>query len=170
MGMGQMACAFLLLGAAPAWSSDIVALGASNTLGKGRGQGHGGVERGQAYPAQLQAMLRQQGCKVTVTNAGVAGDTPAGMLARLPKVITKSTKVVILQPGNNDPSGNRAASINQIEQTLTGRGIGLVILDRPGKIAGAYQLPDGLHFSAEGHTAFASYLMPKVVALGVCGG
>lgn len=165
-----IAAGFFLAGLAPASSSEIVALGASNTLGKGKGPGHGGVEKAQAYPAQLQAMLRQQGCKVNVTNAGVAGDTPSGMLARLPKVLTKATKVVVLQPGNNDPSGNRASSIAQIEQTLASRGIGMVLLDRPGQIAGAYQLSDGLHFSTEGHTAFATYLLPKVRSLGVCGG
>lgn len=149
-------------------ASDVIALGASNTLGRGKGVGHGGVDRSQAYPAQLEAMLRQQGCKARVINAGVAGDTPGGMAARLPKVLTKQTKVVILQPGGNDSGPERAAAIARIEQMLSERQISLVMLDRPGQIARSYQLADGLHFSAEGHTAFATFLAPKVVSAGAC--
>jgi acyl-CoA thioesterase-1 len=161
-------CLFLALLPTSTLASDIVALGASNTLGRGKGAGHGGVERSQAYPAQLQSMLSQQGCKVRVVNAGVAGDTPAGMAARLPKLLTRQTRVVILQPGGNDSGPDRANAIAQIERTLSDRKIALVMLDRPGQLARAYQLPDGLHFSAEGHAAFASFLLPKVVAAGAC--
>ena len=75
--------AVLTLSAANATAADVLALGASNTLGRGKGAGHGGVDRSQAYPAQLEAMLRQHGCKARVINAGVAGDTPSGMAARL---------------------------------------------------------------------------------------
>lgn len=161
-------CLILSILPASAIASDIIALGASNTLGRGKGAGHGGVDRAQAYPAQLQSMLGQQGCKARVVNAGVAGDTPAGMAARLPKLLTKQTKVVILQPGGNDSGPDRVEAIARIERTLADRKIGLVMLDRPGQIARGYQLPDGLHFSAEGHIAFASFLLPKVVAAGAC--
>lgn len=161
-------CLVLSLLPAPAMASDIIALGASNTLGRGKGAGYGGVDRAQAYPAQLQSMLSQQGCRARVVNAGVAGDTPSGMAARLPKLLTKQTRVVILQPGGNDSGPERTNAIAQIERTLSDRKIGLVMLERPGQLARAYQLPDGLHFSAEGHTAFASFLLPKVVAAGAC--
>lgn len=161
--------AVLTLSAANATAADVLALGASNTLGRGKGAGHGGVDRSQAYPAQLEAMLRQHGCKARVINAGVAGDTPSGMAARLPKVLTKQTKVVVLQPGGNDSGPDRAMALSKIEQLLTDRQIALVMLDRPGQIARGYQLPDGLHFSVEGHTAFASFLLPKVVSAGACG-
>lgn len=153
---------------AHAVASDVIALGASNTIGRGKGPGHGGVDRSQAFPAQLEAMLRQQGCKARVLNAGVAGDTPGGMAARLPRLLTKQTKVVVLQPGGNDSGADRAAGIARIEQLLAERKIALVTLDRPGQIARGYQLPDGLHFSAEGHAAFASYLLPKILAAGAC--
>lgn len=161
-------CLAFGLSVAPAFSSDVIALGASNTLGRGKGAGHGGVDRAQAYPAQLEAMLRQRGCKARVVNAGVAGDTPSGMAARLPKLLTKQTKVVVLQPGGNDRGPERASALARIEQLLADRKIALVTLERPGQIAPAYQLSDGLHFSAEGHTAFASYLLPKVVSAGAC--
>lgn len=158
----------LALSAINAAAADVLALGASNTLGRGKGAGHGGVDRSQAYPAQLEAMLRQQGCKARVVNAGVAGDTPSGMAARLPRLLTKQTTVVVLQPGGNDSGPDRASAISRIEQLLAERKVALVTLDRLGQIGRGYQLPDGLHFSAEGHTAFASYLLPKVVAAGAC--
>lgn len=161
-------CLALALSSAPVSASDVIALGASNTLGRGKGAGYGGVDRAQAYPAQLEAMLRQQGCKARVVNAGVAGDTPSGMAARLPKLLTKQTKVVVLQPGGNDSGPERASALARIEQLLADRKIALVTLERPGQIARAHQLSDGLHFSAEGHTVFASYLLPKVVSAGAC--
>ncbi|HUN10713.1 MAG TPA: esterase, partial [Rhabdaerophilum sp.] len=72
----------------------VVALGASNTAGRGRGRFNGGVDRPQAYPAQLEAMLRASGIRASVRNAGIAGDTTGGMLARLDRAVPKGTKVV----------------------------------------------------------------------------
>src|SRR5271169_6480528 len=80
---------------AVAHAATVVALGASNTFGKG-------VSRNQAYPAQLEALLRARGLGVHVVNAGVNGDTTGGMLARLDHVVPKGTSVVVLQPGGND--------------------------------------------------------------------
>jgi hypothetical protein len=54
----------------------IVALGASGIHGKG-------VPLGEAYPAQLETMLRAAGFNVRVINAGVDGDTTAGMAQTL---------------------------------------------------------------------------------------
>jgi acyl-CoA thioesterase-1 len=48
----------ILLSGAPADAATIVALGASNTYGKG-------VARNQAYPAQLEAILRAKGLAFT---------------------------------------------------------------------------------------------------------
>ena len=81
---------------------EVVAIGASNTEGHGRGRTADGVSREQAYPAQLERLLASQGCRVRVLNAGRAGDTTDGMLARLPGLIGTGTKVVIVQPGGND--------------------------------------------------------------------
>jgi acyl-CoA thioesterase I len=54
----------------------IVALGASNVAGKG-------VSSAQAWPAQLEGMLRAKGNDAYIKNAGKSGDTTAGMLHRL---------------------------------------------------------------------------------------
>jgi acyl-CoA thioesterase I len=163
----------VLSGSVPlAQAAEIVALGASNTEGRGRGATPDGVPRSQAFPAQLQQMINTQGCRARVANAGIAGDTTSGMLARLPRVIGKDTRVVILQPGGNDArrgeGGNTASNIAEIERQLSQRGITMIMLDRLGAIAGSYRLADGQHFSAEGHAAFASHLLPQVMASTAC--
>ena len=40
----------------------------------------------EAFPAQLETMLHAKGINVTVSNAGIGGDTTAGMLARFDSV------------------------------------------------------------------------------------
>ena len=157
---------------AAAIASDIVALGASNTEGKGRGRTPDGVPRSQAYPAQLQQMLRGSGCRASVTNAGIAGNTTGQMLKRLPGVVKPSTRVLILQPGGNDArrgeGGDAAANIAAIQAFAASRNIQVVMLESLGRLAPSYRLPDGQHFSAEGHQAFAAYLAPTILASPAC--
>jgi GDSL-like Lipase/Acylhydrolase family len=80
---------------ASAQEAAIVALGDSNTAGYG-------VGAGQAFPAQLQDMLRQLGHDVRVVNAGVPGDTFGRMLARLDASVPAGVELVIVQGGYND--------------------------------------------------------------------
>src|SRR3979409_1901706 len=108
----------MLMGSA---SAQVVALGASNTAGKG-------VSSSESYPAQLQAMLQARGSNLRVTNAGVSGDTTGGMLARLSSAVPEGTKIVIFQFVSNDfkrknPPDMREANIASIEQQLRKRGI-----------------------------------------------
>lgn len=163
----------VLAGVLAGWSvaasgADVVALGASNTEGRGRGATADGVPRAQAFPAQLQAMLRAEGCRATVSNAGVAGDTTGGMLRRLPRALGKDTKVLILQPGGNDArrgeAGDRASNIAAIQSYAEARGVKVVMMDRLQAIAGSYLLGDGQHYSAEGHAQFAAYVLSDVRA------
>lgn len=150
--------------------SIVVALGASNTEGRGRGRFNGGVNRPQAYPAQLEAMLRAAGIRASVRNAGIAGDTTGGMLARLDRAVPKGTKVVILQPGGNDArrgidEGTASANVSEIQRRLEARGITVILLESLGRIGGRENRdPDGQHFNAAGHRAFAEWLLPKVQA------
>jgi len=137
--LGAAACLVLgLLGFAATAEAQIVALGASNTRGMG-------VTFEEAYPAQLEAMLRAKGYRGGVLNAGISGDTTTGMLARLDSAVPPDTRVVILQPGANDlrrrgggPAA-REANIQQIVSRLRARGIQVVMLDNdvprcPGRI------------------------------------
>jgi acyl-CoA thioesterase-1 len=164
--MKAIACLlFIILAlAAPAAAAEvtIVALGASNTYGKG-------VAPGQDYPAQLQAMLRARGYAARVINAGINRDTTGGMASRLDGAVPAGTRVVILQPGGNDRSKGEAAgregNISAIVARLNARGIKVVMLDR--LFAGTSpQLlqSDGKHFTAEGHRALAARVLPEVIA------
>src|SRR5580704_5110961 len=106
---------------------NIVAIGASNTSVFAFGEQN-------AYPAQLQALLRKKGIDARVTNAGVAGDVTAGMLSRLDGAVPKGTNLVILQPGANDlrffgTKAARTANIAAMAQRLRARGIRVIVYD-----------------------------------------
>ena len=154
--------AFLLTaGSAEAASVNIVALGASNTYGKG-------VARGQDYPAQLQAMLRAKGLDARVANAGINGDTTGGMLTRLGSAVPAGTQIVILQPGGNDRrkgQSGRESNIAAITSQLAARRIRVIMLDRVlGRMAPQHMQPDGRHLTPEGHRIIAARLLPQVTA------
>ena len=149
--------------------AQIVALGASNTAGKG-------VPAESAYPAQLEAMLRAKGYNGRVVNAGVSGDTTAGMLARLDSVVPNGTRVVILQPGGNDrrrgSDAQRDANIDQIVSRLRSRGVQVVMLENQmlQTVPSQYHQPDGQHLTPEGYQLLASWLLPQVMqAMGLRG-
>ena len=171
--LGASAClVFGLVGLVAAAQAQIVALGASNTRGMG-------VAFEEAYPAQLEAMLRAKGYRGRVLNAGISGDTTAGMLARLDSAVPPDTRVVILQPGGNDlrrrggGSAAREANIEQIVSRLSARGIQVVMLDNDmlHAVPNEYRQADGEHLTPEGYHLLASWLMPKVAALiGLPGG
>jgi acyl-CoA thioesterase-1 len=138
--------------------AQVVALGASQTNGKG-------VSRDQAYPAQLEAMLRARGRNAQVINAGMDGDTPPGMLNRLDSAVLAGTKVVILQPGTNavDP-----AAVSQIRSRLAARGVRVIMLEGARRMVPAGDVQaDGQHLTPEGYRMIASQLLPQVLrALG----
>jgi hypothetical protein len=74
---------------------NIVALGDSGIRGKG-------VSESEAFPAQLEAALRARGHNVSVSNAGINGDTTDGVLARLDASVPEGTDIVVLAVGVND--------------------------------------------------------------------
>src|SRR5260370_9148505 len=119
-----------LIGIAISWlfsvaaQAQIVAFGASNVAGKG-------VWPGQAWPAQLEEMLKAKGYNVRVKNAGKSGDTTSGMLHRLNFAIPSGTKIVILDISGgyyNNAKGTPAtpergrADMSAIETKLQERG------------------------------------------------
>jgi acyl-CoA thioesterase-1 len=151
--------AFALLFVSAAQAATVVALGASNTFGKG-------VSRGQAYPAQLEALLRAKGLNARVVNAGINGDTTGGMLARLDRVVPKGTSVVILQPGGNDRRKLAPDRTSEIEARLAAMGIKVVMLPN-GMLRGKPHQPDGQHLTPEGYHMLAEELAGQVAgALG----
>jgi acyl-CoA thioesterase-1 len=150
---------FALLYLGEAQAATVVALGASNTFGKG-------VSRGQAYPAQLEALLRAKGLNARVVNAGINGDTTGGMLARLDRVVPKGTSVVILQPGGNDRRKLAPDRTSEIEARLAAMGIKVVLLPN-GMLREKPHQPDGQRLTPEGYHMLAEELAGQVAgALG----
>lgn len=138
---------------------NIVAIGASNTSGWG-------VNSHTAYPARLQAMLREKAYNVRVMNAGMILDTTAGMLRRIDGAAPHGTRIVILQPGGNDlrffgTRERRMANIDAIVARLRSRKIKVIVYDPV--IARQYYQLDGIHITAKGHAKFAAELLPLVI-------
>lgn len=153
-------------------AAEIVALGASITQGSGRGRHASGVSMDQAYPAQLERLLRARGCSAEVLNAGVAGDTTGDMLARLPGLLSANTRVLLLQTGGNDarqginPS-SRSANIAAIKKYSSERGLKVIRLRNIDSLVGDHWTGD--HPDADGQAAIAKWLFPLVLQTGVCG-
>jgi acyl-CoA thioesterase I len=185
-----MRCAFLSLGfaallcwAAPAIARPlhIVAFGDSATYGWL-------VKRNEAYPAQLQALLRKKGYDVTVENAGVPGDTTAGALRRFDTAIGPGTDIALVEFGTNDlaahvPAKRMRANLSEMVQALQKRSIGVLLIGlgslNLAGIAGANQVPyaqwnlppgryrarDHAHFNAQGYAIVIRRMLPQVEAL-----
>jgi acyl-CoA thioesterase-1 len=145
-------------------SAQIVALGASNVEGYG-------VSSSEAWPAQLESILRAKGSSSHVTNAGVSGDTTGQVLARLSSAVPDGTRVVLLGIGafNDVRTGSSVdaarANIVLIKKQLAGRGIRVVdalgpmksIMHQPGMLQA-----DHIHLTAEGHHRLAMQLAGSV--------
>ena len=144
----------------------VVALGASNTEGWGLSPEH-------AYPVRLQALLRAAGVDAAVANAGIAGDTTGGMLARLDSAAPAGTHIVILQPGTNDErmglGAERAANIEKMRSRLAARNTKLIVIENAvlDALPRSELRDDGVHFTPAGYAILAERILPDVLtALG----
>ncbi len=86
-----------------------------------------------AFPARLEKALREKGHDVTISNAGVSGDTTSGGLARIDWSVPDGTRGVILELGANDalrgiaPEESRKNLVAMIEK-LKSRGIAVLLV------------------------------------------
>lgn len=115
----------LVGGGARAEPVTIVALGDSLTAGFQLAPGAG-------FPEQLQQTLRTKGYDVTVTDAGVSGDTTSAGLARIDWSVGEDADAVILELGANDalrgldPETTRA-NLTAILDRLQERGLPVLL-------------------------------------------
>jgi acyl-CoA thioesterase-1 len=151
-----------LLGLADLASAQIVAIGASNVAGRG-------VSSSDAWPAQLEGMLAAKGRSVHVANAGISGDTNAGMLARLDSAVPAGTKIVLLDKfgggwnARRKGQGDQTAELAAIEARLRSRGIKVIPMWWNTALRN-YLQPDGIHFTPEGHRLVATKMLPSVIS------
>jgi acyl-CoA thioesterase-1 len=103
----------------------IVAMGDSLTEGFG-------VDMEQAYPAQLERRLLDEGFNISVINAGSSGETSSGALSRVDWVLNLKPDIVILATGGNDglrgiePSITQA-SLEQLTERFQDAGVVVVL-------------------------------------------
>ena len=109
---GLLVVLVILLGplSVPAAPRVIVALGDSLTAGLG-------VAPDEAYPAVLEARLREAGFDYRVVKAGISGDTSAGGLRRLDWVLRSRPDVAIVALGAND--GLRGLPVAALRDNLS---------------------------------------------------
>jgi acyl-CoA thioesterase-1 len=158
--IGAFLLALVFAGEAQAQSAKIVALGASNTAGKGVGSS-------SAWPARLEAMLRARGINAEVINAGISGDDTGRMRARMDSAVPAGTRVVILdKAASNDRKRGVTtdANIAAMTATLRARGIRVIVIQGMHGWANRQLQPDGIHITAAGHQAVASRLLPLVIS------
>lgn len=162
----MIALSLALLCEGRAWGQ-VVAFGASNISGWN-------VAATEAIPAQLQAMLREKGYRVSVANAGIYGNTTAEMRARMDRDIPQGTILVVLDmTGGLFNDGQHGISCEQgeadlaaIQAHLTERGIKVVPVSAASLPTEMHQA-DGVHLTPEGHRQAAAALLPQVLeALG----
>lgn len=138
----------------------IVAIGASTTAGKRVGLDN-------AYPAQLEAMLRAKGYDVTISNAGVSGATSASMIGWA-DAVAPDTKLVLLQIAYSNDSkhgitaAQTAANRDVIVAQLRTRKIKVIFVDR--HVPSTEIAMDGRHPDANGQWTIAARLLPQVMA------
>jgi acyl-CoA thioesterase I len=134
--------AFLVLGTMPTNAAPplkLVILGDSLTAGFG-------LAAAEAFPARLEAALRQRGLEVEVANAGVSGDTAQQGLERLDWSVEADADAVIVELGANDalrglePNETRK-SLDQIIARLKARNIPVLLAGMlaPPNLGAAYK-------------------------------
>lgn len=84
------------------------------------------------FPEQLEQALDERGHDVSISNAGVSGDTTTGGLARLDWSVPEGTDLVILELGANDALRGIRPEITErnldaMLSRLKGRGIAVIL-------------------------------------------
>lgn len=99
----------------------VLFLGTSLTAGLG-------LEPDSAYPQQLQRKIDERGLRFQTVNAGVSGETAAGLLRRLDWVLQRPAAVIVVETGAND--GLRGQPVEATRTTI-GRILDRIHRDRP---------------------------------------
>jgi acyl-CoA thioesterase-1 len=153
-------------GTANAETIQIVAIGDSNIAGKG-------VSSSEAYPAKLERALLAKGYDARVTNAGINGDTSAGLLSRLNADVPQGTRVAIVWVGINDlrkgvPAAQVEANRQQAAARLRARGIKVLLLGPRHGLVGQpkYLIGDQQqHLNPAGYDVIVARTVGRVQAL-----
>lgn len=104
------------------------------------------LQASEGFPARLEAALRERGHTVSITDAGVSGDTTSGGLARLDWSVPDGTDGVILELGANDalrglPPEKTRDNLDAMIKRLQERGIAVLLAGMlaPPNMGGDYE-------------------------------
>ncbi|MCX6747624.1 MAG: arylesterase [Candidatus Nomurabacteria bacterium] len=91
-------------------ATQIIAVGDSLTAGYG-------LPLAESYPAQLEERLLAEGYSVKVVNAGISGETTAGLLERVEFIKQNKPDIILITIGGNDALRN--LPIEQTKNNIT---------------------------------------------------
>lgn len=122
----------------------ILFLGTSLTAGLG-------LDPDSAYPARIQRTLDSAGMHFDVVNAGVSGETAAGLLRRLDWVLRRPAAVIVVETGAND--GLRGQTVSSTKATI-GRILDRIAREQPSAKLLLVQMEAPRNLGARYTTAF----------------
>jgi acyl-CoA thioesterase I len=137
----------------------ILFLGTSLTAGLG-------LDPDSAYPQQIQRKIDAGALPYQVVNAGVSGETSAGLLRRLDWVLRRPADVVVVETGAND--GLRGLPVSATRATI-GQVLDRIRRERPNATVLLVQMeapPNlGQEYTSAFHAMFAELAREKGVTL-----
>ena len=137
----------------------VLFLGTSLTAGLG-------LDADSAYPQRIQRKIDSASLRFEVVNAGVSGETSAGLLQRLDWVLRQPAQVIVIETGAND--GLRGQSVPATRATIA-RILDRVHGDRPGARVALVQMEAptnlGAQYTGAFHAMFPSLAKEKGVTL-----
>ena len=122
----------------------VLFLGTSLTAGLG-------LEPDSAYPQQLQRKIDSAALPYQTVNAGVSGETSAGLLRRLDWVLQNPVAVIVVETGAND--GLRGQSVAATKETI-GQVLTRIATERPEARVVLVQMEAPTNLGAEYTRAF----------------
>jgi acyl-CoA thioesterase-1 len=143
----------------PSQRARVLFLGTSLTAGLG-------LDADSAYPQQIQRKIDSAGLAFQTVNAGVSGETSAGLLRRLDWVLQQPAAVVVVETGAND--GLRGQSVAATKATI-GQVLDRVRREKPGAKVLLMQMEAptnlGAEYTSSFHAMFPALAKEKGVTL-----
>ncbi len=137
----------------------ILFLGTSLTAGLG-------LDPDSAYPQRVQRKIDAAKLDYEVVNAGVSGETTAGLLQRLDWVLKQPARVIVVETGAND--GLRGQSVDATKATI-GQILDRIRRDRPDAQVVLVQMEAptnlGAQYTSAFHAMFPALAREKRVTL-----
>ena len=106
-----------------------------------------GLDPADAYPAVLQRMADSAGYRVRIVNAGLSGETSAGLLRRIDWLLREPAAAVVIETGANDglrgvePDSTRdnlLAIVRKVQTALPGAPVFVVQMEAPPNLGARY--------------------------------